>query len=97
MSDLPVSDLLLLLQRSDGQRHWRSVDDERLCLLCHRLFTGRDVAVTDSPDGEQKIHCPTPGCPSTPTDWFFHGSVQAVTRPVSLKPPRKAEIDLDFG
>jgi hypothetical protein len=97
MSTEPQADLLVLLQRKDGHRHWRSLDDERVCLLCHRLFTGRDIRVIEGQDGESEIHCPTADCNSTPRDWFFHGSIQPSPGPLAPDVPRKIEVDFDLG
>jgi hypothetical protein len=27
--------------------------------------------------GHYRFHCPTPDCPATPRDWFYHGPVMA--------------------
>jgi hypothetical protein len=94
MSVQSAADLLALLERKDGRRHWRSLDDERVCLLCHRLFTGHDIVVIEGHDGEREIHCPTTDCNSTPRDWLFHGSIQPSPR---LAAADVIEADFNLG
>jgi hypothetical protein len=61
---------LELLQQIDRFRVWDSLDDERRCLVCDRLFTGREV-VLQGGDGREPLrgYCPTPQCSSIPMDW----------------------------
>jgi hypothetical protein len=68
---------LKILRSIDDWREWRSLDDERLCIECAHLMTGRDVVVTAAGDGRFSVNCPTPGCNSTPRDWFYHGARDA--------------------
>ena len=68
---------LEILQRADNWRKWRSLDDERLCIECAQLLTGGSVLLTLNADGEPLVSCPTPGCKSTPRDWFYHGVREA--------------------
>ena len=68
---------LEILQRADNWRKWRSLDDERLCIGCAQLITGRNILVTLAADGEPSVNCPTPGCKSTSRDWFYHGVREA--------------------
>jgi len=65
---------LAILQASDLRRKWHSLDDQRVCVLCDRTITGRQIEVKRAPDGTFSIHCPTEGCPSTLRDWFYQGS-----------------------
>ena len=68
---------LSALRAADKWRQWRSLDDERLCIQCAELLTGRDVVVSDHGDASMSVSCPTPGCNSTPRDWFYHGARNA--------------------
>lgn len=68
---------LEILQRADNWRRWRSLDDERLCIECAQLLTGRNVVLTLGDGEEPLVSCPTPGCKSTPRDWFYHGVHEA--------------------
>jgi predicted deacylase len=65
---------LSLLQNGDSYRTWRSLDDERFCVRCTKLFTGHDLQIVPQADGQFDIHCPTEGCDSVPVHWFFHGT-----------------------
>src|SRR5205085_6887805 len=71
---------LALLQAADVRRKWHSLDDQRVCVLCDRTITGRQLEVRREPGGTLSIHCPTEGCPSVPSDWFYQGN--ACSKPV---------------
>jgi hypothetical protein len=75
-------DKLAVLQANDLRRKWHSLDDQRVCVLCDRLITGRQVEVTREPGGTFSVHCPTQGCPSVPSDWFYQGNSCSSSRPV---------------
>ena len=65
---------LALLRSTDSRRKWTSLDDQRVCVLCDRVITGREIEVTREDNGTYSIHCPTPDCPALPSDWFYQGS-----------------------
>jgi len=65
---------LMILQASDLRRKWHSLDDQRVCVLCDRTITGRQIEVRPEPGGTFSVHCPTEGCPALPSDWFYQGS-----------------------
>lgn len=52
----------------------REIDDERVCILCNRVISGRMIDIWQAANGRYRLHCPTPGCPSVPRDWFYHGT-----------------------
>jgi hypothetical protein len=33
------------------------------------------IDIWQESNGTYHLHCPTPGCPATPRDWFYHGPV----------------------
>lgn len=70
---------LALLQRADTRRKWYSLDDQRVCVLCERTITGRQIQVIRDPQGSCTLRCPTEGCASLPSDWFYHGSACSTT------------------
>jgi len=74
--DAPLlpEDKLAILRANDPRRKWTSLDDQRVCVLCDRVITGRQIEVTRSTDGAFSLQCPTPGCPALPSDWFYQGS-----------------------
>ena len=80
-SRLLPEEKLAILQTADPRRKWYSLDDERVCILCDRTITGRQIEVTRDSAGAYSLRCPTQGCPSLPSDWFYHrnGSGSAET------------------
>ena len=52
-----------------------ALDDRRVCVLCNRVITGRMIDVWQDTHGTYHFHCPTPGCPAEPRDWFYHGPI----------------------
>jgi len=72
---VPLDEKLTALREADTLRHWYSLDDRRVCVLCNRLITGRMIQVWQGKSGEYQLRCPTPGCPSEPRDWFDHGAM----------------------
>ena len=70
---LGLQDKLVALQESDSYRKWYSLDDRRVCVLCEKLISGRMIDVWQDEIGTFLLHCPTPGCPGTPRDWFYCG------------------------
>jgi len=67
---LKLDDRLLVLRTEDRSRTWRSLDDERLCIICKRRFNGRQVEIRRLRSGKYELHCPTEGCNSRPHLWI---------------------------
>jgi hypothetical protein len=67
-------DKLAILRAADPRRKWISLDDQRVCVLCDRVITGRQIRVMRSGDGGYSVHCPTPDCAAMPSDWFYQGT-----------------------
>jgi hypothetical protein len=78
--NLHPEDKLAILQFTDPRRKWYSLDDQRVCVLCDRAITGRQILVTREPGGTYAVHCPTDGCPSVPGDWFYQGNASSSAR-----------------
>ncbi len=76
---------LAILQAADSRRKWHSLDDRRVCVLCDRTITGRQVEVTVEPSGMVSVHCPTEGCQSVPSDWFYQGNACSAAKPANLR------------
>jgi hypothetical protein len=72
MKDQPA-DKLSILQANDHFRDWRTLDDQRVCVLCDRKFTGHDVQVSTAGDGIE-LHCPTVNCQSGVHQWVYPGN-----------------------
>ena len=66
-------DKLDALRRLDQFREWRSLDDQRFCLVCGRIITGRKIQVAGGTrgNGPQRLSCPTERCNSIPMDWVL--------------------------
>jgi hypothetical protein len=73
MGSHPNSEERLGILRTIDQGHrWYSLDDKRVCIVCERVFSGRQVEFDPRQrPGDYTAHCPTPGCPSDPSHWFF--------------------------
>jgi hypothetical protein len=82
-SKLLPEEKLEIIQAADTRRKWHSLDDVRICVLCGRTITGRQIEVVPGPGGTHSVHCPTPGCASLPTDWFYQGNASFTSRPVT--------------
>ena len=84
---------LEVLQEMDPLRKWSSLDDRRVCVCCDRVISGRMIDVWQDTRGTYRLHCPTPGCPASPRDWFYHGASRA---PIGRVTRSKAPI-IGFG
>lgn len=76
---------LAILRASDPRRKWMSLDDRRVCVLCDRVITGRQVEVTRETGGTYSVHCPTADCPAVPSDWFYQGSSYSSSNSATLR------------
>ena len=76
---------LAILQAADLRRKWHSLDDQRVCVLCDRTITGRQIEVTRDPGGTFSVHCPTEGCPSVPNDWFYQGNACSTAKNPTMR------------
>ncbi len=72
--NLPSDEKLAALRKSDPTRGWQSLDDRRVCILCDRTFSGRQVEGSISPMGRVRLKCPTDGCTGTPREWVRPGN-----------------------
>ena len=68
---LKLDDRLLVLRAEDRFRKWRSLEDERLCIICKRKFNGRQVEICRVANRKYELHCPTEGCNSRPHLWIY--------------------------
>lgn len=63
-----------ILRGADTFRKWSSLDDKRVCVVCDRVFTGRQIEIERDQRGRYLLKCPTIGCPSLAAHWFFNGN-----------------------
>jgi hypothetical protein len=82
---LPPEEKLAILQAADSRRKWHSLDDRRVCVLCDRTITGRQVEVRVESNGTVSVHCPTEGCQSVPSDWFYQGNACSASKAISSR------------
>jgi hypothetical protein len=71
---LPLGERLLILRATDKFREWHSLDDKRICVLCDKTFSGRQVEMTLDRFGHVELHCPTEGCKGGPGKWVYPGN-----------------------
>lgn len=83
-SKLGPEEKLAILQVTDPRRKWYSLDDQRVCVLCDRTITGRQIEFRCEHGGGYSLHCPTRGCPSVPSDWFYQGNASSVPKTATL-------------
>jgi hypothetical protein len=64
---------LEVLQRLDGYRKWRSLEEKRYCLVCGKIIAGHDIQVIGGTrgTGPERLICSTRGCHSIPIDWVL--------------------------
>ncbi len=67
------ADKLDALRRLDQFRQWPSLDEERYCLVCGKIITGRQIEVAGGTrgNGPLRLNCPTERCNSIPMDWVL--------------------------
>jgi hypothetical protein len=68
---LSLDDRLSILRTEDRVRKWTSLDDERLCIICKRRFTGRQVEIRRFNKDRNELRCPTDGCNSGTHLWIY--------------------------
>jgi hypothetical protein len=71
---IPDADKLDALQLLDQFRPWLSLDDQRYCLVCGKIITGRQIEVSvvaTRGNSGLRATCPTERCHSIPMDWVL--------------------------
>src|SRR5437899_8216944 len=68
-----LADRLAILQANDHFRDWQTLEDERVCILCDRRFTGHEILISTVAE-ELELHCPTPHCKSGMHQWVYPGN-----------------------
>ena len=72
---LNSADKLDVLRQIDQFRKWISLDDQRRCLQCGEIITGRQIEIRGGTrgDGPLRGNCPTENCSAVPLDWALVG------------------------
>jgi len=70
---IPESDKLRVLRRLDQFRIWESLDDDRQCIQCGKIFSGHEIEVVGGTRGlgPLRVQCPTKNCPALAIDWIL--------------------------
>ena len=71
MRDILPEERLEILRAADDERRWYSLDDKRVCAVCDRIFSGRQVEIQRDQRGQFIPRCPSLGCLSTMSQWFL--------------------------
>ena len=93
--ELSLEQRLDVIRKTDHLRRWASLDDERVCVVCEKIFKGRQIKIDRDQRGYYLLHCPTEGCPSSAAHWFYVGSrpaakIHRVDRQHQLRAPAAA-------
>jgi hypothetical protein len=88
---LDLEERLDILRRADCIRKWDSLDDRRICVICERVFTGRQIEIHRDHRGRYKLECPTEGCPSFVAHWFYVGNAAHAAATRVLRAGNNAE------
>jgi hypothetical protein len=67
----PPEERLAILKAADSARKWYPLDDKRVCLICDRVFSGRQIDIESDEKGLYSFACPTPTCPSNISHWLL--------------------------
>ena len=71
IAHIRLDDRLAVLRAEDRFRTWKSLDDQRLCIICIRKFSGRQVEIRCMSAGRYELRCPTDHCNSRPHLWIY--------------------------
>lgn len=72
--DLTLEQRLDVIRKADHLRKWDSLDNERICIVCERVFSGNEIRISRDQRGRYLLQCPTQGCPSFVGHWFYVGA-----------------------
>ena len=64
---------LAALRKGDPRHDWKSLDQRLSCVLCEKTFSGSQIEVSVN-SGRVRLHCPSEGCPGTPSEWVYPGN-----------------------
>jgi hypothetical protein len=93
--NLSPNDCLEILRALDTDRIWNALDDQRVCLLCKKTITGRQIVIRRDGPGRFVLHCPTPDCTSTIEDWLYPKHISL--EPTPERPPEVRHVEMDFA
>jgi hypothetical protein len=85
---------LQILRNLDTERNWYSLDDKRVCAVCDRVFSGRQIEIKMDCAGCYELKCPTPLCASHIGNWFLCELSPARYTRSARRPLKKAELSI---
>ena len=91
--NLSSDERLEILRMADNDRVWNAIDDERVCLHCKKIITGRQIAIRRNQSGGVQLHCPTRDCVSTVDDWLYLTHVSFHSAQPEAAISRRTEMD----
>jgi hypothetical protein len=71
---LASDEKLEALRAGDPFRKWNSLDDRRICVLCDRAISGRQIDISMNGSSQPHLSCPTPGWNAGPHEWVYPGN-----------------------
>jgi hypothetical protein len=89
---LDSQERLEILREVDNYRRWYSLDDKRVCVVCHKIISGRQIEIKGGPK-RYTLHCPTTGCSSNLNHWYLY---QLPDRAAPPPPPAAASAGISF-
>jgi hypothetical protein len=91
--DLSSDERLEILRTADNDRVWNAIDDQRVCLHCKKIITGRQIAIRRNQSGGLQLYCPTRDCRSTVDDWLYLTHVSFHSEQSQAAVSLRTEID----
>lgn len=67
---LSADERLRLLREIDHSSPWYSLDDKRVCGICERVFSGREIGFQRQAQAGYALRCPTEDCPAVFSHWL---------------------------
>lgn len=64
VNQVAAEEKLAAFRLLDPFGQWQSLENQRCCRLCRRIFAGHEVEIIGA-----RLQCPTPECNSAPADW----------------------------
>ncbi len=68
---LSLDERLVLLRKIDHCSRWYSLDDKRICGICERVFSGRQIRFQKQAQIGYALRCPTEDCPADFSHWLM--------------------------
>ncbi len=91
--NLSADERLRLLRETDHSSPWYSLDDKRVCGICERVFSGRQIQFQQRTQIGDALRCPTEDCPADSKHWRVWSDRELPTaHPPNLLKPERGEF-----